>query len=1207
MNELIVRYYHGDNTTCQVCYRSELGMQETDRFPFTFRVSKENRELIQWYLEEYLTYPYGAYQERAKRAEKVISDVGAELFAAVFRNEGDRGQAAIRLYDRAMENPSDCHIVIQADHPAGWSLPWEFIYDPAYGYLAQKTGVFVRSHLGISRHLQPMRTDAPKINILMVISRPSGEKDVPFQSIARPLMEIFRPHRDHVQVDVLRPPTYEQLQKVLSDKPNFYHILHFDGHGVFPRPGSIDYHTFLSEQGSQGQLVFEKAGDGKRLVSGAELGTLLSGKGVPVVMLNACQSGMSDPDALYPSIGGELIKTGALGVVAMAYSVYVHTATQFMARVYESLINGHTLARAVTVAREALVAQDERESPIGPISLQDWVVPVLFQSGNVQLFEPSETELHLDAGMGIIEDKQAAAGAEINLPKQPDYGFIGRDADIWRLEKAFERQTIVLLRAMAGVGKTATAVGFARWWAETGALHGPIFFFSFESYTTLVQVCNRIGGVFSESIKAQFGIEWHLLDTAQRRRLVVDILRQMPCLMLWDNFEPVAGFPKGTPSVWKPEEQQELKDFLRALSGGATKVIITSRRDEEWLGRCYQSITLHGLNKRDAAELAEKVLDRAGINRQRLKPYDKLLNYLQGNPLAIQVILPELAYIEPDDLLAALQTGAAELPRDDRKQGREHSLTASLEYRLDRLDSSLRHRLGVLGLFQGFVNADMLAFICNDDSAPELLRRLNSDTWIRLLDQSAEIGLLHKVGPGSYNIHPALPWFFHEILQTAYAEDMEWLEQRFVDACGDLSQILQQQLVTNAETAMTYMRFEEQNLRYAIHLGCRYRMWDALTRILLGTAEMLERQSRWSELELLNLEIERDATDNQGTPLAGAEALCASLWHNLGMIAGERRQFDEAEHWYRRSLAISEKLKNEYGQASTLHELGMIAQKRREFDDAEQWYRKSLAIKEKLKDEYGQASTLHQLGRIAGERREFGEAEQWYRKSLTIEEKLKDEYGQASTLHQLGIIAQERRQFDDAEQWYRKSLSITEKLKDEYRQAITLHQLGMIAQEKRQFDDAEQWYRKSLAIAEKLKDEYGQARTLHQLGRIAEERRQFDEAEQWYRKSLAITEKLKDEYGQASTLHQLGVIAEVRRQFDDAEQWYRRSLAIKEKLKDEYGQASTLHELGMIAEERRQFDDAERLYSQAEAIFKKYCDEYSLSVVRGSLKRLRNK
>lgn len=264
------------------------------------------------------------------------------------------------------------------------------------------------------------------------------------------------------------------------------------------------------------------------------------------------------------------------------------------------------------------------------------------------------------------------------------------------------------------------------------------------------------------------------------------------------------------------------------------------------------------------------------------------------------------------NLREKLQTGAAEISRDDREQGREHSLTASLEYRLDRLDERLRGRLGVLGMFQGFVSAGVLAFFCNDDKAPELLRGLDSDAWIRMLDQASEIGLLHNVGQGFYRIHPALPWFFHQILQTTYAEDMVWLEQRFVAVCGDLSQFLQQQLRTNAETAMTYMHLEEQNLRYAIHLGCKYRMWDAINSILSGIAEMLGKQSRWSESELLNIDIKRKATDEQGAPLAGSEALCTSLWHNMGMIAQERRRFDEAKSLYLRAEAIFEKYRDEY-------------------------------------------------------------------------------------------------------------------------------------------------------------------------------------------------------------------------------------------------------------------------------------------------------
>ena len=46
-------------------------------------------------------------------------------------------------------------------------------------------------------------------------------------------------------------------------------------------------------------------------VAGEELGALLAGKGVPVVLLNACQSGMTHPESLYPSIGNQLLRTGA--------------------------------------------------------------------------------------------------------------------------------------------------------------------------------------------------------------------------------------------------------------------------------------------------------------------------------------------------------------------------------------------------------------------------------------------------------------------------------------------------------------------------------------------------------------------------------------------------------------------------------------------------------------------------------------------------------------------------------------------------------------------------------------------------------------------------------------------------------------------------------------------------------------------------------
>ena len=106
-----------------------------------------------------------------------------------------------------------------------------------------------------------------------------------------------------------------------------------------------------------------------------------------------------------------------------------------------------------------------------------------------------------------------------------------------------------------------------RWYAQTGGL-GPqplVLFTSFETHTDLTDVLNQIGQVFAPALQAS-GIEWHALnDNAARRSLVLQVLQQIPVLWIWDNVEPVAGFPAGTESAWTPAEQADLADFLKQI------------------------------------------------------------------------------------------------------------------------------------------------------------------------------------------------------------------------------------------------------------------------------------------------------------------------------------------------------------------------------------------------------------------------------------------------------------------------------------------------------------------------------------------------------------------------------------------------------------------------------------------------------------------
>ncbi|MFF7751904.1 tetratricopeptide repeat protein, partial [Streptomyces sp. NPDC007971] len=95
---------------------------------------------------------------------------------------------------------------------------------------------------------------------------------------------------------------------------------------------------------------------------------------------------------------------------------------------------------------------------------------------------------------------------------------------------------------------------------------------------------------------------------------------------------------------------------------------------------------------------------------------------------------------------------------------------------------------------------------------------------------------------------------------------------------------------------------------------------------------------------------------------------------------------------------------NRSGIATSYHQLGIIAQLRGDYQQAEEHYRASLTIKEELGNRSGIASSSHQLGTIAQERGDYQQAEEHYRASLTISEELGDRSGIAETTGQLGVL-----------------------------------------------------------------------------------------------------------------------------------------------------------------------------------------------------------
>jgi len=261
--------------------------------PVSFADPRGPRERgeLRWYLEEYLRFPYGAERERAARVEQEMQQWGESLFAQLFTKAAFDPDPRALYQEAVREGLDQCELCISSEDPEFLNIPWELIRDPTpgRGYLAPLMG-------GLFRQRSGQKIDAPlrlspeeSFRILLVIARPYGERDVAFGTVARPMLEALRPLRPRVQLDLLRPPTFDALVDQLNTQRGHYHLVHFDGHGVFAPAGLVGGRLAQFGQGG-GHLVFEKTDGSERVVSSHDLGQALATCRVPLFVLNVCQS-----------------------------------------------------------------------------------------------------------------------------------------------------------------------------------------------------------------------------------------------------------------------------------------------------------------------------------------------------------------------------------------------------------------------------------------------------------------------------------------------------------------------------------------------------------------------------------------------------------------------------------------------------------------------------------------------------------------------------------------------------------------------------------------------------------------------------------------------------------------------------------------------------------------------------------------------------
>ncbi len=761
---------------------------------------------------------------------------------------------------------------------------------------------------------------------------------------------------------------------------------------------------------------------------------------------------------------------------------------------------------------------------------------------------------------------------------------------------------------MGGVGKTELAAGFARWLYDTQERTGGIFFTSFEQGAGLIQVINQIG-------KALGGDKFSQLMTEQQEAVVRQYLQTNPCLLIWDNFEPVNGFPTGNEPLVSEEERNNLKRFLKELRGGKSWVLITSRREEPWLDCGYRLINVGGLSSADAEELAAKILQTVGVERKNLpKEYLELLKLLGGHPLSLRVVLPHLKNQTPTKLIEALRRGLDTF-QGVEEEGRDKSLTVSLDYSFARLSEKTRRHLPFLALFSERVYAHWFSiFLANPDSDFGKLYRdvfgenVQPSYWQLILEESTEVGILEHLGSKIYTIHPTLPWYLRERLneQSTQADILE-LEKNLLIFYTALAEHYDEQLISNAESASLMLRIEEPNFLHNLRFAEQQQDWRNAQSILTVLGEVYKRWSRKQQFNYLRQRICKQI----GTNLKQVKEKGNAAFDMWMYLRNSEANEALAIHDLEKARAIYQEILDELiglkissvndGIATLNNNLAGVAVEQGDLNKAIVAYEIALNIRKNSGESYKAASIYLNLSRIYQIQRQFQKATNYSQQALRIYKDAQDLYKSGEAYYQLGEIALKQRQYKEAINFSKTALNIYKNYGGLDKVAAAYHQLGSVKYLQGQFAEASNYYKEALKIYEDTEDWYNSADEYLQLGQVAEIQQNYDEAFAYYTKALRIFENVKNTDKAATVYHQLAILAQRQNIFNEAIRYCQAALKIREDNQDWYKAADGYYLLGMIAQRQENLHVAFNYYKKALEIFQEFQDWYKISLALMSL------
>ncbi len=1021
---------------------------------------------LHWYFDRYVEFPV-IQREKAARAEKSIENYGESLYKQLFADPDAyadwRGITGQNL---------PISVVLDSADPGFHALHWEALKDPKHsGPYCLKGIEFIHTSGKVTAPVEVK--PSARLNLLMVTARPGGAHDVGYRTVTRPVLETVAKKRMPVHVHLLRPPTFDNLKNHLLENKGFYHILHLDVHGDVLTFGQ--YKTLLKEetpgrgfepyQGTRSYVTLETPGGGSDLVWADELGELLRDAHLPVCILNACRSarptegaaepaekdgetGSLEPDPWKPgeSLAMGLLHKGVGLVLGMASSLLVTAAEILVPEFYDRLAGGEDIGRALVSARRALADNPVRMTlPNLTLRVRDWLLPRVWGKGDTALQLQKETSEQRFEFIAQTREQQVQLA---QVKGEGQFGFVGRDVDILEIERLLHQHNVLLIRGMGGTGKTTLLGHMARWWFKTGWLER-FFYFSYDRKpVAALEILNTMAEVLMEP--GDFGHFMGLTDVETKALALAHLLKEGKdtprALLVLDNLESVTGAEKAVGSRLSKKEQGNLKQVLAILADSSLKVLLGSRSAEQWLAEGTfgdKVYILEGLDRWARLELANRIMGKRGLEESA--EMRRLMDLLSGYPLAMEIILPNLA-VHPAKAMLEMLTGAGV---DLGKTGGEISeaIFRCIEISFRLLSPGAREALPAFAPFTAFLNAEFLDDYYKYLSETGQFPGLTLEGLTDALAQAEKQGLLKEVAPTLYEVQPVLPFFLGRGVAS------EWPEARRAALHRAFSTYMSR-LGEQYTMLMESKEAEQRKLGFYLFTRDRENLYTALHCVLDDRGDFYplcdtfvhfyhHHKAPGEAVELLEGAVRKIALYPDQKDKTYLDKY-ATVTGNLGSQYMANKNFAKAREYLTESVELFQRAGKKQPTGAVFHQLGRVAQELRDFEEARGHYREALKIQQEFSDRYSQASTYDQLGSVALETRDFEEARRHYREALKIKQEFSDRYGQATTYHQLGRLAMEENHRRDALNHLATALEILGQFGDEYSLKIAAKNLMIL-------------------------------------------------------------------------------------------------------------------------------------------------------------------